>query len=49
LRRLNAIKHLGGLAEETFTAIKVVTSFGREEREIAKFDKWSTRTCDVGK
>ena len=34
LRRLNAIKHLGGLAEETLTAIKVVSSFGREDREI---------------
>jgi len=30
LDKLNVIKELGGIAEETLTAIKVVTSFGRE-------------------
>jgi hypothetical protein len=28
--KLDVIKQLGGVAEETLTAIKVVTSFGRE-------------------
>jgi ATP-binding cassette subfamily B (MDR/TAP) protein 1 len=28
--KLNVVKQLGGIAEETLTAIKVVTSFGRE-------------------
>jgi hypothetical protein len=32
--RLHVIKQLGGIAEETLTAIKVVTSFGREQREL---------------
>ena len=30
LDRLNVVKELGGSAEATLTAIKVVTSFGRE-------------------
>ena len=42
--KLNVIKHLGGIAEETLTAIKVVTSFGREERELKKFANWSRKT-----
>lgn len=44
LNKVNVVKHLGGIAEETLTAIKVVTSFGREERELEKFVKWSERT-----
>ena len=44
LVRLNVLKHLGGIAEETLTAIKVVAGFGREERELKKFAKWSRRT-----
>lgn len=44
LNKLNVIKHLGGIAEETLTAIKVVAGFGREERELRKFAKWSRRT-----
>ena len=47
--KLNVIKHLGGIAEVTLTAIKVVTSFGREERELRKFAKWSRRTLRVAK
>lgn len=43
------IKHLGGIAEETLTVIKVVASFGREERELRKFAKWSRRTTTVAK
>ena len=49
LSKLNVIKHLGGIAEETLTAIKVVASFGREERELRKFAKWSRRTQRVAK
>ena len=43
------IKHLGGIAEETLTAIKVVAGFGREDRELRKFAKWSRRTTAVAK
>lgn len=39
--KLNVVKQLGGIAEETLTAIKVVTSFGREQRELEKFTFWS--------
>jgi ABC-type multidrug transport system fused ATPase/permease subunit len=41
LQKVTVVKYLGGIAEETLTAIKVVTSFGREERELKKFVKWS--------
>ena len=41
--KLNVVKHLGGIAEESLTAIKVVASFGREERELKKFATWSRR------
>jgi ATP-binding cassette, subfamily B, bacterial MsbA len=47
LEKLGVIKQLGGIAEETLTAIKVVTSFGREERELEKFTAWSEKTREV--
>ena len=49
LEKVTVVKYLGGIAEETLTAIKVVTSFGREERELKKFVKWSMRTQNVAK
>lgn len=45
--KLNVVKQLGGIAEETLTAIKVVTSFGREQRELEKFTFWSQKTREV--
>ena len=47
LDKLNVIKELGGIAEETLTAIKVVTSFGREQRELEKFTEYSLKTREV--
>ena len=49
LQKVEVIKTLGGVAEETLTAIKVVTSFGREDREIRKFSSWARRTQRVAK
>ena len=49
LQKLAVIKHLGGITEETLTAIKVVTGFGREDRELRKFSKWSRNTQRVAK
>lgn len=49
LQKVTVVKNLGGIAEETLTAIKVVASFGREERELEKFVKWSLRTLKVAK
>lgn len=43
------VKQLGGIAEETLTAIKVVTSFTREERELRKFIRYAKETQDIGK
>ena len=40
---------MGGICEETLTAIKVVAGFGREDRELRKFAKWSRRTTAVAK
>lgn len=37
IAKLDAIKTLGGIVEETLTAIKVVASFSKEDREIEKF------------
>ena len=39
--KLKVIKHLGGITEETLTAIKVVAGFSREDRELRKFIKES--------
>ena len=49
MQKLAVIKHLGGIAEETLTAIKVVAGFGREDLEVRKFAKWSRRTQRVAK
>jgi ABC-type multidrug transport system fused ATPase/permease subunit len=45
--KLDVVKELGGIAEETLTAIKVVTSFGREQRELEKFSEYSVKTRQV--
>ena len=45
--KLEVVKQLGGIAEETLTAIKVVTSFARESRELEKFTYWSQKTREV--
>jgi ABC-type multidrug transport system fused ATPase/permease subunit len=49
LEKLEVVKQLGGTAEETLTAIKVVCGFTREERELAKFSRYSYDTMIVGK
>jgi ABC-type multidrug transport system fused ATPase/permease subunit len=49
MQKLAVIKHLGGIAEESLTAIKVVAGFGREDLEVRKFAKWSRRTQRVAK
>lgn len=46
---MDVVKHLGGLAEETLTAIKVVVSFGREEKEYEKLVKGSEEAHIIGK
>ena len=47
--RLDTIRQMGGAVSETLYAIKVVASFGREDRELGKFIKWSERTREVGR
>ena len=47
INKLTVVKHLGGIAEESLSAIKVVSSFNREDRELKKFTKWSKRTQQV--
>lgn len=44
LAKLDVVKQLGGIAEETLTAIKVVSGFGRENRELEKFRDFSEKT-----
>ena len=47
--KLNVVKHLGGITEETLTAIKVVAGFAREERELRKFIREAKKTHQVAK
>ncbi len=47
--RLNAVKGLGGVVAETFSAIKVVVAFGGEELEMKKMDGWISKTEKIGK
>jgi len=49
LAKLEVVKQLGGIAEESLTAIKVVAGFTREDRELAKFKRYSENTMVVGK
>ena len=49
LQKLEVVKQLGGVCEETLTAIKVVAGFTREDHELAKFERYSTETMDVSK
>jgi len=37
IEKVEVNKQLGGIAEETLHAIKVVSGFGREDREVRKF------------
>jgi ABC-type multidrug transport system fused ATPase/permease subunit len=47
--RLNAVKGLGGVVAETFSAIKVVVAFGGEELERKKMQGWIEKTEKIGK
>ena len=47
--RFEVIKQMGGVVSETLYAIKVVASFGRENKEIDKFLAWTRKTEQVGK
>ena len=49
IEKVENIKQLGGVAEETLTAIKVVSSFGREDRELRKFASNARKTQRVAK
>ena len=40
---------MGGVVSETLYAIKVVASFGREDKEISKFKRWTRQTEIIGK
>ena len=40
---------MGGVVSESLYAIKVIASFGMEERELEKFKKWTDHTESVGK
>lgn len=40
---------MGGVVSETLYAIKVVVSFGQEEKELEKFKEWTNNTEIVGK
>ena len=47
--KFDIVKQMGGVVSETLYAIKVVASFGREEKELQKFKEWTRQTEIVGK
>lgn len=49
IEKVEVNKQLGGIAEETLHAIKVVSGFGREDREVRKFAQMSRETTRVSK
>lgn len=46
-RKTSSLKKLGGIVEETLSAVKLIVSFAQEEREVAKFYKQATETKDI--
>lgn len=49
LGKLEISEKLGGIAEESFTAIKLISSFCQEEREIKKFSVWNDKARLISK
>ena len=47
--RLETVKQVGGVVSEILYAIKIVASFGREEKELDKFKECTRKTEEVGK
>lgn len=47
--KFNIVKQMGGVVSETLYAIKVVSSFGMEEKELDKFKIWTKNTETIGK
>jgi len=47
--KFDIVKQMGGVVSETLYAIKVVTSFGQEAKELDKFKEWTSKTEIVGK
>jgi ABC-type multidrug transport system fused ATPase/permease subunit len=47
--KFDIVKQMGGVVSETLYAIKVVSSFGMEEKEIEKFKIWNKKTEIMGK
>ena len=48
-QKLETTKQVGGVVSEILYAIKVVVSFGREEKELEKFKECAKKTEEVGK
>jgi hypothetical protein len=41
IKKMGVAKKLGGVVEESFSAIKLIVSFAQERREIKKFEKFA--------
>jgi ABC-type multidrug transport system fused ATPase/permease subunit len=47
IEKLGVVKKLGGVVEESLTAIKLIVSFANEDIELEKFDKLADETRKV--
>lgn len=45
--KVNVVKRLGGVVEESLGAIRLIASFANEEKEIKKFDKLADEARNV--
>jgi ABC-type multidrug transport system fused ATPase/permease subunit len=49
IAKMGVIKKLGGVVEESLTAIRLIASFANEEREERRFNELSEQVCQVAK
>lgn len=49
IAKMGVIKRLGGVVEESLTAIRLIASFANEEKEEKKFTKLAEEVCVVAK
>lgn len=49
IAKMGVVKRLGGVIEESLTAVRLIASFANEDKEEEKFRKLAQEVCDVSK
>ena len=49
MKKTVSLKQLGGIVEESLSAVKLIVSFANEEKEVAKFMNKATETRDIAR